>query len=281
MPRSRSGSSKNSKLSSASKASKSSSAKESEPAVVEAPVQSMVVPVAGSGSSVKSSKSSKSNHSAKSNKSTRSNKSSQSVKSPIEQPLMEDTSFSGQISKASQQTTTSKTSIGGIEIEGHLVTVVPMRSPVAEDIEVNTKELKKKQEVTKQKKIKKVSFFSAKIGSETKKVVLFPLTKKSKTKKRSEELNDTRSAKKGGWLKKLSQRKKKVAAKSTPAAKAEDGISSQVIVDVVVPVQSVQVEQGIASAEDAEVVTKASTVESEKVVSSIFNNCFHRLFVLL
>jgi len=94
-------------------------------------------------------------------------------------------------------------------------------------------------------------------------VIFFPLTKKAKTKKQSELNNNDRSTKKGGWLKKLSQRKKKQTrdTKSSVETKADDAIPSRVVVDVNVPVQSVH-----EGAEDAQVVTKASTVESEKEV---------------
>ena len=167
-----------------------------------------------------------------------------------------------------------------------------MRSPVADDnatqdneetIEVNTTKLMNKEQENKtkvnkkqkqKKKIVKVSFFTAKADSETKKVIFFPLTKKKKMNKNKSEVNNNSSAKKkGGWLKKLSQRKKKQprdtksssVTESAPEVETEDVASSQFL-DVVQVQSTVQVEHKIDSAEDnaQEVVTKASTVVIEE-----------------
>jgi len=177
---------------------------------------------------------------------------------------MEDSSCSGKISNVSHQSTLSKKSIGGVVIEGHLITVVPMHGDntqeEAETIEVNTTKLKEEGKKKQQKQKKKVTF------------TFFAST-----------LNKTKTLGKKRWLKKFTQLKKKWTQNSkspaiestpivTPATAPEAAAAPDAPVEENLPLQVVDVvevksvEEKTDSTEDVQqvVVMKASTVETEK-----------------
>eukprot|EP00986_Skeletonema_menzelii_P018164 scaffold25925_cov206-Skeletonema_menzelii.AAC.3 len=236
-------------------------ATKSDPVAVEAPVQDMPVLAARSGSRIKPSKSPKSNMSS------------------VEENLMEDSSCSGKISKASHQSKASKKSVKGTGIEGKGENTQGSKS-----VEVSATNLKEGGEKKKQKK--KFSFFFNTKKSKTKKSG----PKKSKTKK-----SGPNNLTKKGWLKKKhSQPKKKQpedikspAAESTKVEIGVIGENSPVRIGIIHPLDAANVQSLISpSTESFPIDTPAEPlslqvvdiIEVTKTESRLLGTVAHDVF---